>query len=260
MSDVITVPIIPPSMKPQLLQCTHNEPSAGHQGTDKTLHHLQEEAYWVGMASDVEKHCKECLNCQQRKQPLHTKVTMTSIPIGHPWEMVAVNVLQVLMSYQHNKYLLVVQDYFTKWVEAIPMPDQTTQHITCELIKIFAALGMPKILHSDQGKSFESTILKQTLQAFGIVKSHTTAYHPQGDRMVERFNRSLLQLHRSYVEKEADWKKHLPLVLFAYRIATHSSTGTSSFLLMLGRQPKIRDIDDTQAYDISYISISYKLN
>ena len=54
MLDVITVPIIPPSMRPQLLHCTHNEPSAGHQGTDKTLNHLQEEAYWVGIASDVE--------------------------------------------------------------------------------------------------------------------------------------------------------------------------------------------------------------
>ena len=84
MSDVITVPIIPSSIRPQLFQRTHNEPSAGHQGTDKTLNCLQQEAYWVGMAIDVEKHCRECLNCQQRKQPLHTKAPMTSIPIGHP--------------------------------------------------------------------------------------------------------------------------------------------------------------------------------
>ena len=47
------------------------------------------------------------------------------------------------------------------------------------------------------------------------------AYHPQGDGMIERFNRSLIQLLRSYVEKEADWEQHLPLVLFAYRTAIH---------------------------------------
>ena len=82
---------------------------------------------------------------------------MTLIPIGQPWEMVAV---YVPMSYQYNKYLLVVQDYFTKWVKAIPMPDQTAQCISHELIKIFAVLGMPKILHSHQGQNFESTILK----------------------------------------------------------------------------------------------------
>ena len=105
---------------------------------------------------------------------------------------------------------ILVQDYFTKWVEAIPMLDQTAQCITHELIKIFAVLGMPNIF---QVQNFESTILKQTLKAFGVVKSHTTAYHPQGDGMVEHFNRSLLQLLRSYVEKEADWEKHLSLVL-----------------------------------------------
>ena len=80
------------------------------------------------------------------------------------------------------------------------MLDQTAQHITHELIKIFAVLGMPKILHSDQGQNFESTILKQILKALGVLKSHTTAYHPQGDGTVECFTRSLLQLITSYVE------------------------------------------------------------
>lgn len=85
------------------------------------------------------------------KQPFPSKAPLTSIPVGRPWEMIAVDVLQVPMSYQHNKYLLVVQDYFTKWAEAIPMPDQTATRITRELIRIFAVLGMPNILHSDQG-------------------------------------------------------------------------------------------------------------
>ena len=137
---------------------------------------------------------------------------MTSISTGHPWEMVVVDVLQVPMLYQRNKYLLVVQDYFTKWVEAIQYQRQTKQHnaLLMSLSRYFAVLGMPNIF---QVQNFESTILKQTLKAFGVVKSHTTAYHPQGDGMVEHFNRSLLQLLRSYVEKEADWEKHLSLAL-----------------------------------------------
>ena len=58
-------------------------------------------------------------------------------------------------------------------------------------MKLFETYGQPEILHSDQGRNFESAILKQTLDAFGIDKSCTTAYHPQGDGLVERFNRSL---------------------------------------------------------------------
>ena len=98
-------------------------------------------------------------------------------------------------------------------------------------------MGMPDIVHSDQGRNFESMLLKQSLDAFGISKTHTTAYHPEGDGMVERFNRSLLQLLRTYVDTESDWEKHLLLVLYAYRTATHASTDVSPHILMFGRQP-----------------------
>ena len=76
---------------------------------------------------------------------------------------------------------------------------------------VCATYGLPEIGHSDQGRAFESTILRQTLEAFGTKKTHTTLYHPQGDGMVEQFNRSLLQLLRIYVEKEEDWEQYLPL-------------------------------------------------
>ena len=55
-----------------------------------------------------------------------------------------------------------------------------------------------------RGWNFESTLLAETLKAFGVKKTHTTAYHLQGDGMVEWFNRSLLQLLRTYVDKQED--------------------------------------------------------
>ena len=90
------------------------------------------------------------------------------------------------------------------------MPDQTAVCITNELVKLFFMLGLPQIVHSDQGKNFEITVLKQILEAFSINKSGMTAYHPQGDGLVEHFNRSLLQLLRSFVQSEPDWERYLP--------------------------------------------------
>ena len=92
--------------------------------------------------------------------------------------MLAVDVLEVPISTHGNRYLLVAQDYFTKWAEAFPIPDQTAKHITNILIGLCATMGLPQIIHSDQGRNFESAILHQTLQAFGVTKSHTSAYHP----------------------------------------------------------------------------------
>ena len=151
--------------------------------------------------------------------------------------MVAVDILTVPVSTNGNKCILVIQDYFTKWADAIPLPNQSASTITSALLKLFSQMGMPDIIHSDQGRNFESALLKQSLDAFGISKSHTTAYHPEGDGMVERFNRSLLQLLRTYVDTESDWEKHLPLALYAYRTAIHASTGVSPHNLMFGREP-----------------------
>jgi len=115
--------------------------------------------------------------------------------------MVAVTILEIPLSSSKNRYLLVIQDYFSQWADAIPLPNQMADRITRELVKVFSNYGMPDILHSDLGRNFESCILRQTLEAFGVQKSRTTTYHLQGDDgMVEHFNRSLLQMLRSYVQ------------------------------------------------------------
>ena len=254
-SEIIQVPLIPDSERPTILQSNHNSPTPGHQGIDKTLNRIRQVAYWVNMAQDVDKHCRECTQCQQAKLSLPQRASITNIPIGRPWQMIAVDILEVPVSLHNNRYLLVVQDYFTKWAAAIPMKDQTVEHITTELVNFFSLFGMPEIVHSDQGRNFESTILRQTLQAFDTDKTRTTAYHPQCDGMVERFNRSLLQLLRTYVDKQWDWERHLPLVLYAYRSAVHSSTGISPFYLMFGRHPKLpASSPNCNAFDVRWQS------
>ena len=249
MAEAITVPILPTALRQAALQHNDDAPTAGHQCFERTLDRLRQEAYWVCMAKDVEKYCCECTKCQKSKLSMPQRAPLTSLPIGRPWQMIAVDILEVPLSANNNRYLLVVQDYYTKWADAIPLPDQTAVRITGELVKIFSTFGHPEILHSDQGCNFESSILAQTLQAFGVHKSRTTAYHPQGDGMVERFNRSLLQLLRAYVDTQSEWEHYLPLVLYAYRTSTHSSTGVSPFLLMYGCNPSSTPFSKSNKFD-----------
>ena len=133
----------------------------------------------------------------------------------------------------------------------MPLPNQKATSITKAIIKLCSSFGIPDVIHSDQGRNFESCLFREMLTAFGIEKSRTTAYHPQGDGMVERFNRSLLQLLHCYTQQEEDWEQYLPLVLYAYCTAPHSSTGISPFKLMFGRPPKSTQVQSLTGFDPS---------
>ena len=86
-----------------------------------------------------------------------------------------------------NRYLLIAADYFTKWVEAYSLPNQEAVTVAGFLVKEFLCrFGTPQIIHSDQGRNFESAIFTEMCQLLGIAKTRTTPLHPESDGIVER--------------------------------------------------------------------------
>lgn len=104
----------------EVLSQFHDSLSEGHLDTDKTLDQAHQVWYWVNMIGNVEAYCHECSACQAAKLPSPQRVPLTSVPIEKPWQMVAINILEGPHSPKNICYLLVVQNYFTKLVEAIP--------------------------------------------------------------------------------------------------------------------------------------------
>ena len=104
-------------------------------------------------------------------------------------QVVAVDILGPLPeSESGNSYILVAGDYFTKWMEAYPIPKQEAITIAKVLVdEMFCRFSPPEQLHSDQGRQFESSIMKEVCEILGIRKSRTSPYHPQCDGLVERF-------------------------------------------------------------------------
>ena len=228
--------VAPSFLRKEFLHMAHN--AAGHQGTDKTIARLSEFTYWVGIAKDAGHYCTHCVTCQMAKAPARPPASLQPIVTRRPWEMVGVDILKVPMSSKGNQYLLVAQDYFSKWPFAIALPDQKAATIVRVLRDhVFTMVGPPRRLHSDQGRNFESHILSELCKAFGVEKSHTTPYHPMGDGLVERMNRSLLSLLRTVTERQSDWEDHLQLLLFAYRTSQHSTTKLSPYEVLFGRNP-----------------------
>ena len=142
---------------------------------------------------------------------------------------------------RENKYVLVVGDYFTKWVEAYSMPNMEAKTVAELFVNQFIArFGVPDILHMDQGRNFESLLMKKTCQLLGVQKTRTSPYHPQSDGLIERFNRTLLNmLSIAAAENERDWDLHVPLLTLAYRTSMQESTGCTPFYLMFGREARL---------------------
>ena len=93
---------------------------------------------------------------------------------------------------------------------------------------------------SDRGQAFLSGLLKEVKQLMGYKKVNTTAYHPQTDGLIERFNRTLTNMLAKTVERDGkDWDQQLPFVLFAYRASQQQSILESPFFLLYGRDPHL---------------------
>ena len=100
--------------------------------------------------------------------------------------------------------------------------------------------GFPGKIHHDQGQAFNSKMWKELHRCSGVAASNTTPYHPMGDGMVERLNRTAQNMLRALPEKEKSrWKDHLPKLAFAYNSTVNKSTGYSPFFLMFGRNSKL---------------------
>ena len=195
------------------------------------------------MQRDVKDWCNTCEACATRKSaPRKNHAPLQTIKAGYPMQVVAVDIMGPLPESENgNRYVLVAGDYFTKWMEAYAIPDQEATTVAQKLTdEMFCRFSPPDQLHSDQGKQFESQLLQETCKLLGINKTRTSPYHPQCDGLVERFNRTLLNmLATTTQENPFDWENQLRKVCMAYNTSVHSSTGFTPFYLMFGRQAKL---------------------
>ena len=109
--------------------------------------------------------------------------------------------------------------------------------IAKELIAVFARMGVPDEILTDQGPNFMSALLEEVYRLLQITRIRTIPYHPQTDGLVERFNGTLKAMLKKFVSRnQKDWDEYLLYLLFAYRELTQESTGFCPFELLLGRK------------------------
>lgn len=192
-------------MRSQIIERFHDDALAGHLGWQRVYLAIRRRFY--------------CRSCQENKIS-RQKATGELQPIeaGTPFQVVGIDFTGPFPATPRgHKYILTITDHFTKWCEAYATRDTTIESTVPHLMEYIFRHGAPATLLSDQGNQF----------------------HPQCNGHTERFNGSLKEILRNYVDNlnQDDWDSYIPTALFAYNSSTHSSTGQSPYAMLYGREP-----------------------
>jgi len=236
---------VPFAARQDILWNLHSSPIGGHLGRRKTYGKISQQLWWEGLYRDVEKYVSSCLDCALRKgSPTEADPPIMSAPVLKAWDTVGMDILGPLpLTKNGNRYVLVITDHWSKWVEAFALPDQTADTIAKSFIHgILLRAGFPRKVLTDRGRNFRSELIQEMLKQLQIQGIATASYNPQANGIPERFNRTLADMIAMFTEPDGkDWDIHLPYVVFAYRTAPHAATGKTPFFMNHGREAQTMD-------------------
>ena len=185
--------VLPSQCRNTVLQLAHDIPLAGHLGKEKTSQRILERFYWPTLYRDVANFCKGCGCCQKASHYKGKRAPLVPLPIiDVPFKRIAMDIIGPLPhSRSGNKYIPVVCDYATRYPEAMAICSIEAERIAEELVKLFARVGIPEEILTDQGSNFTSSLLAELYRMLHVHPIRMSPYHPQTDGLVERFNQTL---------------------------------------------------------------------
>jgi hypothetical protein len=231
--------VMPLSLRKSLVEEYHNSALSGHLAYRRTFQKLRDKYYWPSMLNDIREYCQKCEECARQKRSKNRATLLSLLPAAGPFERLGLDFVGPIhpTSYEGNNYILVITDYFTKWVEVIALPDWTAE-TTCKALvdKIINYHGPPRVIVTDRGTNFTSELFNHLCKALKTKHCTTTAYHPQTNGLTERFNKTMVDMLRKYlIDGYEDWEEMLGHVAFAYRHSVNSSTHETPYFLNHGR-------------------------
>ena len=227
---------VPHALRHQVIEATHQ--FLGHAGITATAHFCRKRVFMFRLV--IHRVIQQCHACQVKSQktPVQRDVHRPSVQAGTPfqvWSMVVFGPLHA--SSEGHRYLLTLKDVFSKWFEAIPLSNTTSEKVLRALQMVNARFGYPLQVHMDKATYFWSQAMQEAFQRASVRLTFTPTYNPQSNS-VERTHGKLNTLLRVLCHQHAaDWEEVLPAALLALRSAFHESTGVTPFACLYGREP-----------------------
>ncbi|XP_072022131.1 uncharacterized protein [Amphiura filiformis] len=210
--DTFKQVVVPQTFRTQVMKLAHESILGGHQGPSKTSDKVLSNFYWPGAQADIRRYCHSCDICQRTiPKGRVTKVPLGEMPvIDTPFERVAVDLVGPIhpCSDRGHRYIIVLVDYATRYLEASPMKSIEAEKVAEELVVMFTRLGFPREVLTDMGAQFTSNVMKEVSRLLSIKQLTTSPYHPACNGLVERFNGTLKALLKKICEERPkDWDR-----------------------------------------------------
>ncbi|XP_055623755.1 uncharacterized protein K02A2.6-like [Toxorhynchites rutilus septentrionalis] len=180
--------VVPCSLQEKVLLTAHE----GHSGITMMKNHLRSHVWWPKMDAQVEKFVKSGRGCTLVSAPEPPEPLQRSKLPSSPWHTIALDFFGPLPEGQH---LMVVIDYYSRFMEVFEMETITAYDVIRELSIMFSRYGIPFVLKADNAPQLRSDCvdLKEFCEANGVRLMNTILYWPQSNGEVERQNRSIVK-------------------------------------------------------------------
>lgn len=229
-------PFIPKKFRHQIFNTFHN---LSHPGTRASTNLIRKKFIWPSLNKDVRSWAKNCIQCQRAKVTKHIRNPVGNYKItSKRFDEIHVDLVGPLPPSEDMRYCVTLIDRYTRWPEAIPVPDIRATTVADAILKTwFCRFGIPSVIITDRGAQFESELFSELSKLLGVKRKRTTAYNPACNGMIERWHRSLKAALMS--KENIQWTKTLPIVLLGLRAAIREDFGTTSAELVYGETIKL---------------------
>ena len=188
--------------------------------------------FWPTMVADCEK-------CQRHAPMIHLPTELLSTTTSpYPFMRWAMDIVSPMPPSKQKRYLLIMTDYFTKWVEAESYATIRSLDIQKFVWKnIICRHGLPYEIVTDNGSQFISATFENFCALWKIRLSKSTPRNPQGNGQAEATNKTILDgIKKRLEEKKGVWADELDGVLWSHRTTPRRSTGMTPFSLSHGME------------------------
>ena len=224
--------VIPTVARNDVLRELH----VGHPDIVKTKAMARSIAWWPGIDDDIANVVRSCAPCQEsRGAPPHCELHPWPWT-GKPWSRIHLDFAEPVK----GRYVLVVVDSMSKWIEAEVMHSTAAQPTIAKLRTMFARHGLPDMCCSDNQSTFMGAEFQAFLKENGIAHRTIEPRHSRGNGLAERAVKEVKLALQREEKGGKSWEYRLCQWLFRYRTTPHPVTSVSPAELISGRKPKTR--------------------